>query len=121
MTNYKWTISALNCVAKEGQMTDVVSIIHWIRQAEINNIIVSVYGTMNCATPSETDFTAYPDLTYEQICEWLEAGLDISELDTNLNYQIDNIINPKIVNLPLPWTKNEIIEENEVILEPKTI
>jgi len=103
MTNYKWVINALNCVPKEGQMVDVVSVIHWIREAEINNIIVSVYGTMNCSQPSETDFTAYPDLTYEQICSWLQQGLNVSELDANLDSKIENIINPKIITLPLPF------------------
>ena len=105
MTEYKWQINALDCIPKEGQMTDVVSIVHWSRFAEKENIQVSVYGTMSCASPSETDFTAYPDLTFEQICEWLEAGLNVSELDANLDSQIENIINPAIVNLPLPWVK----------------
>lgn len=111
MTQYKWQINALDCVPKEGQMIDVVSIVHWSRIAEknINNelIKVFVYGTMSCPSPSETDFTAYPDLTYEQICSWLDAGLNVSELDANLDSQIENIINPSIVTLPLPFNNPE--------------
>jgi len=114
MTEYKWQINALDCVPKEGQMIDVVSIIHWSRLAEqyisAEPIQVSIYGIMSCPSPSETDFTAYPDLTYEQICTWLDAGLNVFELDANLDSQIENIINPPIVNLPLPWVKNEIIK-----------
>jgi hypothetical protein len=105
MINYKWVINELNCIPKEGQLIDVVSIVNWSRFAEQNDIQVSVYGTMGCATPSETDFTAYPDLTFEQICEWLEAGLNVSELDASLDSQIENIINPPIIILPLPWVK----------------
>ena len=105
MTEYKWKINALDCVPKEGQMTDVVSIVHWSRLAEQGNIVVSVYGTMNCASPSETDFTAYPDLTFKKICTWLDAGLNVDELDSNLDSQIKNIINPPIITLPLPWVK----------------
>ena len=109
MTEYKWIISALNCVPKEDEMTDVVSIVHWRRIADTflgaEPLQVSIYGTMNCGQPSETDFTAYQDLTYEQICSWLEAGLNVSELDASLDSQIKNIINPPIVNLPLPWVK----------------
>jgi hypothetical protein len=107
MTEYKWKINALDCVPKEGQMTDVVSIVHWSRIADTflgaEPLQVSIYGTMNCATPSETDFTAYPDLTYDQICQWLDAGLNVAELDANLDSQIENIINPPIVTLPLPF------------------
>jgi hypothetical protein len=105
MINYKWVINELDCIPKEGQLIDVVSIVHWSRLAEQDNIEVSVYGTMNCQTPSETDFTAYPDLTFQQICTWLEAGLDVAELDANLDSEIKNIINPPIITLPLPWVK----------------
>lgn len=103
MTSYKWIINALDCVPKEREMIDVVSIVHWSRLAENNDIKVSNIGTMSCASPSETDFTAYSDLTFEQICEWLEAGLNVSEIDANLDIQIENIINPSIITLPLPF------------------
>jgi hypothetical protein len=105
MTEYKWQINALDCIPKEGQMIDVVSIVHWSRLAEQDNIQVSIYGTMTCGQPSETDFTAYPDLTFEQICQWLDKGLNVAELDASLDSQIENIINPPIITLPLPWVK----------------
>ena len=103
MTEYKWVINQMDCVPKEGQLIDVVLLIHWSRFAQNENIQVSVYGTMECKSPSETDFTAYPDLTYDQICSWLDAGLNVVELDANLDSQIENIINPPIVTLPLPF------------------
>jgi hypothetical protein len=105
MTEYKWQINALDCIPKEGQLIDVVSIVHWSRLAEQGDIKVSVYGSMICATPSKTDFTAYSNLTFEQICQWLEVGLNVSELDSSLDSEIQNIINPTIVSLPLPWFK----------------
>jgi hypothetical protein len=37
------------------------------------------------------------------VCGWLEAGLDQVSLDENLDSQIENQINPKIVSLPLPF------------------
>ena len=103
MIEYKWVINQMNCVPKEGQLIDVVSLIHWSRFAQKENIQVSVYGTMECKSPSETDFTAYHDLTYDQICSWLDAGLNVAELEANLDFQIENIINPPIVTLPLPF------------------
>lgn len=103
MTEYKWVINALDCVPKEGQMIDVVSVVHWSRIAQQDDIQVSSYGTMSCPQPSETDFTAYPDLTYEQVCGWLDAGLDVESIDLGLDGQIENIINPPIVTPPLPF------------------
>jgi hypothetical protein len=109
MREYKWEIAVLNCVPKEGKMIDVVSVINWRRLPKQNiqetTIQVSIYGTMNCPYPLEKNFTPYADLTFEQICQWLEAGLNVSELDANLDIQIDNILNPKIITLPLPWVK----------------
>ena len=112
MTTYNWVINQMDTKPTEDTLTDVVSVIHWSRIAEqivgAEPIIVSSYGTMSCDTPSETDFTAYPDLTYDQVCSWLEAGLDVTEIDLGLQSQIDNIINPPVINLPLPFNNPQI-------------
>ena len=96
----------------EDGLTDVVVTVHWTREAEQyvggEPILVSSYGTMPCATPSSTDFTAYPDLTYEQVCGWLDAGLDVASIDLGLANQIENIINPPIIVLPLPFNNPTI-------------
>ena len=97
---------------QEDGLTDVVVTVHWTREAEqyvgAEPILVSSYGTMACATPSSTDFTAYPDLTYEQVCGWLDAGLDVASIDLGLANQIENIINPPIIVLPLPFNNPTI-------------
>ena len=108
-TTYKWVIAQLDTAPSEDGLTDVVKVVHWRYQAEEvdtdKTYNAEVYGAMGCATPSDTDFTAYEDLTYEQVCEWLVAGLDQDAMDTNLAAQIENQKNPPIVNLPLPWNK----------------
>lgn len=103
MTTYNWVINQMDTIPKEGTLLDVVSVIHWSRIATQDEIVVSSYGTMNCTTPSETDFTAYPDLTQAQVEGWLDAGLDLPTIDANLDKQIENIINPPIIVLPIPW------------------
>jgi len=106
-TTYQWVINQMDTKPTEDGLTDVVSCIHWTRTAEQyvggEPINVSSYGTMGCTTPSSTDFTAYPDLTYEQVCSWLDAGLDVPAIDAGLDQQIENIINPPIIVLPLPF------------------
>ena len=67
---------------------------------------------MGCETPSATDFTAYPDLTQAQVESWLDAGLDKTAIDLGLQKQIDNIVNPPIVVLPLPWNSNLAVPSN---------
>ncbi len=112
MITYKWIINQLDTKPTEDGLTDVVVTVHWTREAEQyvggEPILVSSYGTMGCATPSATDFTAYPDLTYEQVCGWFDAGLDVAAIDLGLANQIENIINPPIIVLPLPFNNPTI-------------
>ena len=103
MTTYQWIINQLDTAPSEDGLTDVVKVVNWTRAAQQGDINVSCYGSMGCTTPSSTDFTAYPDLTYDQVCGWLDAGLDVATIDLGLDGQIENIINPPIIVLPLPW------------------
>lgn len=105
MVNFKWVIVQLDTKPQEQGLQDVVSLIHWRRNASDASYIAESYGTMPCETPSSTDFTAYPDLTQAQVESWLEDGLDLASIDSNLEEQIELQKNPPIVVLPLPWIK----------------
>jgi hypothetical protein len=100
---FKWEIVQLDTKPQDGDLMDVVSVVHWRRNAQEDGYIAESYGTMACETPSETDFTAYPDLTQAQVESWLEAGLDVLSIDNGLVANIDTQRNPPIVVLPLPW------------------
>lgn len=112
---YNWSVSQMDTAPSLDGLTDVVVTVHWRRNAVAvdgeTTYFADVYGAMACATPSETDFTAYPDLTFEQVCAWLEAGLDVEALNANLDAQIENQINPPIIVLPNPWTTPTIEQE----------
>lgn len=102
-TEFKWIIVQLDTKPQEGDLLDVVSIVHWRRNASDGSYIAESYGTMPCETPSSTDFTAYPDLTQAQVESWLDNGLDVLTIDEALKQQIEAQKNPPIVVLPLPW------------------
>jgi hypothetical protein len=112
-TIYNWVVSQMETKPQEDGLTDVVVIVHWRRNATLvdgdKTYFADVYGSMGCPTPSETDFTAYPDLTFEQVCGWLEDGLDVPALDLSLDQQIENQINPPIIVLPNPWVPTTIL------------
>lgn len=103
----QWVISALECKPKEDNLNDVVFIVHWRRNAnetiDGKDYFADVYGTMSCEQPNPQDFTPYDQLTYDQVCSWLDAGLNVEELDLNLDAQIENQVNPKVVTPPLPF------------------
>ncbi len=106
-TIYNWVVSSMSEVPQDGSLLDVVVTVSWRRNGttEVDGkvYIADVWGTMSCTTPSPTDFTAYPDLTLEQVCGWLDAGLDVAYLDTLVDAKLENLINPPIIVLPLPW------------------
>jgi len=100
-----WIIVQLDTKPQAGDLLDVVSLIHWRRKAIDGEFIAESYGTMSCPTPSETDFTAYPNLTEAQVKSWLDAGLDVATIDAGLVSSIEAQKNPPIVVLPLPWAE----------------
>jgi len=103
MTNFFWSVYQLDTAPTLDSLVDVVITVHYGRTAVEGEYTAYSYGTMGCATPSETDFTAYPDLTFEQVCGWLENGLDYEAIDAGLVSSINNQINPPVVVKHLPW------------------
>ncbi len=112
-----WIISAMDTVPKEGELIDVVQTVHWRRDAEEidgnKTYYGDVYGAQGFAAPHEAAFTPYADLTFEQVCGWLESALDVAALDMALDAQIENQKNPPIVQLPLPWVPAPVKESTE--------
>jgi hypothetical protein len=112
MIEHYWIISSMDTAPSEDGLTDVVKTVHWRRDAkEIDGdkeYIGDIYGAMGCAAPDPMAYTPYADLTFDQVCTWLEANLDTAALDMALDSQIANQKNPPIVNLPLPWNQNNI-------------
>ena len=104
---FKWIIVQLDTKPQAEGLQDVVSTVHYRRNAADGVFIAESYGSMGCATPSSTDFTAYEDLTQEQVEAWLEDGLDVEAIDTALLANIEALKNPPIIVLPLPWINIE--------------
>jgi hypothetical protein len=100
----KWVIVQMDTAPSSDGLTDVVKRVHYRYEGTDEQYFADIYGVLSCATPSATDFTAYADLTYSKVVEWLADGLDDHALDSNLEAQIENQKNPPIVNLPLPFS-----------------
>lgn len=65
----------------------------------------TVYGTCSFPQPAEGgSFTPYDQLTQEQVLGWCWAnGVDKTATEANVQTQIDNQINPPVIQPPLPW------------------
>jgi hypothetical protein len=52
-----------------------------------------------------TAYTPYADLTQEQVLGWIwSSGVDKDATEAAVNNQLQNLINPPVVTLPLPWS-----------------
>ena len=102
-----WYINQMSCVPQDGELTDFVISVDWSRYAKETisekEYQASVYGSQSFSKDDITNFIPYEDLTYEIVCGWLDASLDVEDLDLNLDQQIENQVNPPIVVLPLPF------------------
>jgi hypothetical protein len=102
-----WFINQMDSLPTDGDLKDFVINVHWIRYAKetINEVdyYVSVYGAQSFSKDDVTNFIPYEDLTYDIVCGWLDASIDVEALDLNLDAQIENQVNPPIVVLPLPF------------------
>lgn len=105
---YNWVVSSMNeyPTTPDG-LDDVVFTVNWRRAAteivDDKAFYADTYGALSVPAPSPEDFTPYPELTFDQVCGWLEAGLDTEAIDSGLATQIEQQINPPVVSLPLPW------------------
>jgi hypothetical protein len=93
----------MNTIPSEDGLNDVVASIEAIRYANNENYVCTCPVVYKCSQPSSTDFIAYSDLTYEQVCLWLDNGIDVVKIDEQLKYTINNMINPPTIVLPNPW------------------
>ncbi len=103
MTKFDWIISAMECKVKEDNLSDVVILVHWRYNAASGEYFADTYGATSMLLPSGENYTPYAELTKEQVTGWLENILDIKEMQSNLEKQIDLLINPINVTLQPPF------------------
>jgi hypothetical protein len=106
-TNYKWIINLMQCKEQDGDLQNVVIKVNWIREASAtkNDIEykITMPGTQEFTQVDSSNFTPYDQLTYEQVCGWLDGSIDVTMIDNSLNNQLDLIVNPPLISLPVPW------------------
>lgn len=104
---YKWLINIMECKAQEGDLTDVVVKVSWSRVAittkDEKDYQCSIPGIQVFDNIDPSNFTPYNELTYNQVCGWLDSSIDTAHIDTSLARTLDEIVNPPLINLPIPW------------------
>lgn len=103
-----WTIFSMDTAPQEGDLQDVVKKVYWMRQDSVTDsagksFYADHHGATECPSPSETDFTAYADLTEETVKGWLDQLVDLEHVDAIIDQKIHDAQFPAVIQLPLPW------------------
>jgi hypothetical protein len=112
-----WIISQLDSIPSLDGMDKVISVIHYRAQKGYNALsfegidkepiekefYADTYGALAVDAPHEASFTPYDEVTKEMVEGWLADSLDTETIEANLDAQIENFLNPPIVNYGLPW------------------
>jgi hypothetical protein len=101
---YEWNISNLECVPHEGDYANIVKVIHWVRTAASDGYNASSYGSVTIPAP-QGSFIPYEDLTQAEVDGWLNDCVNVASVDAALATQIEQLKNPPVVSLPLPWSQ----------------
>ncbi len=104
-----WTISAMDCLLQNGNLTNVVTNVHWrFKGTQVHEGVTYTaeqYGVTYVGEPNEEDFVVYEDLTEEEVVGWLALFLDISAMTQALQDNIDKQINPVVVTRVPSWNQ----------------
>jgi hypothetical protein len=103
MVNFTWLVSQLDSIPTLDGMDKVISVIHYRAQKQYEDFTADTYGALSVDAPHEASFTPYDEVTKEMVEGWLTAGLDCEAIEANLDAQIENFLNPPLVNYGLPW------------------
>ena len=103
MATFTWAVTQMDCYPQAEGETNVVFTVHWTCAGTQDTYSSSVYST--CGVPAPTGaFTPYSALTQDQVLGWIWAnGVDQSATEAAVQTQIDNQINPPVVQPALPW------------------
>ena len=102
---YKWNINALEAKISQDSKDNVVHTIHWSYTATDDSekpIMASSIGTHGVQYDAD-NFKAYADLKESDVIGWLEAGIDVEAIKTNLDEQIELQKNPTDKTFSTPF------------------
>ena len=111
MTTINWNCKTVDVYPTEGEYTDVVYNVHWIvtgtsdqLDPEGNPYTGRVIGTEMLDTSTITDFVPFADLTNDTIVQWTKDAMGterVTEIEANIQSQIDALITPTSVTMTI--------------------
>ena len=103
---YNWNIKFMDIIPSIDGYENFVTRIYWdYIGINENGISSKIEGYTEWNEVDKPHFVFYNDITLEIATTWLEEYNDTNNLQSIIDKKIDDIVNPPIINLPLPWTQ----------------
>lgn len=98
-----WKIESMLVKPVEAGKPDVVVTVNWSCSASANGQTASIKGNMGFDSVGDP-FVPYENLTEADVLEWVYArGLNKEQTEAVVAYDLEQLLNPPVVNKPLPW------------------
>ena len=98
-----WVIEWMQTTPTTATPPETVITAGWRCNGTQDTYNASSYGTASFPAP-EGSFTPYAELTQAQVLDWCWAnGVDKTATEMTVQQQIDSLINPTVIQSPLPW------------------
>ncbi|AWL07967.1 hypothetical protein HME7025_00082 [Aquirufa nivalisilvae] len=121
---YNWIVSKVEAIPQLGELTNVVSDIHYRRViTDENGKSTDIFDIAQIPAPSDLEvFIPADKLTFDDYCIMLEKHLEVKKIDQLLDEKYANIFPPILkVELPLAWIKeieqDPTSSEEQIIIE----
>jgi hypothetical protein len=99
-----WKIEWMNTTPTSADPAEAVITVGWRCNGTQDSYSASVYSTCSLPPADPANFTPYADLTQDIVLGWIWAnGVDKDATEAAVQQQIDNQINPPVIQPPLPW------------------
>lgn len=104
-----WTVSTMDRTLTDGDLSDVVTVLHWqcTDSETVDDVTHSgrCYGTVSLEAPDADSFTAYADISEADAIAWAKAALgeeQVEACEASVANQIELSKNPVSGN-GVPW------------------
>ena len=105
-----WSVIQMDRYISHGDNDDVVYNLHWDCVAEQDGKTHRMYGCQLLDLENLDEFTAYSDLTEEQVMGWLMNAVNVEEIEAACQSGLDLKLNP-VQAVGLPWRDADGEEE----------
>jgi len=100
-----WTVSTMERTLTDGDLSDVVTILHWRCTDSDGEHHGRCYGTVGLEAPDADSFTAYADISEADAIAWAKAAIgeeQVTAYEASVASQIELSKNP-VSAAGVPW------------------